>query len=291
MQKKKKSHSGLVTALIVLVLLAGVGIMVYPTFSDWWNGLHQSRAIMVYNKSVSENSEKKNKQLWEEALAYNQRLAQKGNDLSLSQKDDSDPEKQEYLKTLDVSGTGIMGYIDIPSVKIHLPIYHDTSDSVLQVAVGHLAGTALPVGGESTHCVLAGHAGLPSAKLFTDIDQMKKGDTFQIIVLDHTLTYKVDNIRVVLPEEVSSLNIEQGRDLVTLVTCTPYGINTHRLLVTGHRIPTPKKSKPSKKWKQEEQKLTIEQALPFIIAAIAVILVILTIVNRKKKRKRAQKTK
>lgn len=284
-KKKKGKSSAILTVIIVLILLTGIGIMLYPTVSDWYNGLHQSRAIADYNKAVSQNSDEENERLWQEAQAYNQKLAQTGVDLSLGQKDDSDPEKQEYLKTLDVSGTGIMGYINIPSVKIHLPIYHDTSESVLQIAVGHLAGTSLPVGGSSTHSVLTGHTGLPSARLFTDIDQLDKGDTFEIVVLDHTLTYEVDDIRTVLPSEVSSLQIEQGRDLVTLVTCTPYGINTHRLLVTGHRIPTPKKNRPSGNWKKDLQKIQLEQALPFIILAAVIVGVILMIVRKRKKPK------
>lgn len=284
-KKKGGKSSAVLTVIIVLVLLAGIGIMLYPTVSDWYNGLHQSRAIADYNKAVSQNSDEDNEKMWQAAQAYNRKLAQTGADLSLGQKDDSDPEKQEYLKTLDVSGTGIMGYINIPSVKIHLPIYHDTSESVLQIAVGHLAGTSLPVGGESTHSVLTGHTGLPSARLFTDIDQLEKGDTFEIVVLDHTLTYEVDDIRTVLPSEVSSLQIEQGKDLVTLVTCTPYGINTHRLLVTGHRIPTPKKSKPSKDWKKDTQKITLEQALPFVILGAAAAVVVVILLKRKRRRK------
>lgn len=284
-KKKKGKGSTVLTVIIVFILLTGIGIMLYPTVSDWYNGLHQSRAIADYNKAVSQNSDEENERLWQEAQAYNQKLAQTGVDLSLGQKDDSDPEKQEYLKTLDVSGTGIMGYINIPSVKIHLPIYHDTSESVLQIAVGHLAGTSLPVGGSSTHSVLTGHTGLPSARLFTDIDQLEKGDTFEIVVLDHTLTYEVDDIHTVLPSEVSSLQIEQGKDLVTLVTCTPYGINTHRLLVTGHRIPTPKKSKPSRNWKKDARMIRLEQALPFIILAAAIVVLILVLVRRRKKKR------
>ncbi len=283
---KKKKGSSVVTVIIILILLAGIGIMFYPTFSDWYNGLHQSRAIADYNRIVNQNDDATNEQLWKEAQEYNAKLAESGMDLSLGQKDDSDPEKQEYLKTLDVSGTGIMGYINIPSVKIHLPIYHDTSESVLQIAVGHLAGTSLPVGGKNTHSVLTGHTGLPSAKLFTDIDQMKMGDTFEIVVLDHTLTYEVDDIRTVLPSEVSSLQIEEGKDLVTLVTCTPYGINTHRLLVTGHRIPTPKKGRPSANWKQEERNVLLQQILPILVATAVVFFLIGVAVGRHRKKKK-----
>lgn len=281
----KKKKFSISTLIIVLILIAGICVMLYPTFSDWYNSLHQSRAIADYNEAVDTNSDEKNEELWQQAKEYNAKLAQSGIDLSLGSKDDSDPEKEEYLNTLDVSGTGIMGYISIPSVHIRLPIYHDTSEGVLQVAVGHLAGTSLPVGGESTHSVLTGHTGLPSAKLFTDIDQLKEGDTFQIIVLDHTLTYEVDDIRTVLPDQVDSLQIEEGKDLVTLITCTPYGINTHRLLVTGHRIPTPKTGKPSANWKRDTLITRLLQALPFVVIAAAVIITVVVVRKRKKKRR------
>ena len=149
----------------------------------------------------------------------------------------NDAQIKEYESILDINGSGIMGYIDIPKIHIMLPVYHGTADSVLQVAIGHLTGTSLPVGGEGSHCVVSGHRGLPSARLFTDLDKLVAGDTWTINVLDRTLTYEVDQIRVVEPTDLSNLKIEQGKDYCTLVTCTPYGINTHRLLVRGHRIP------------------------------------------------------
>lgn len=283
-KNRKNKKFSLSTLIIVLILVAGICVMLYPTFSDWYNGLHQSRAIADYNEAVDTNSEERNEELWQQAKAYNEKLAQTGIDLSLGNEDDTDPEKKEYLETLDVSGTGIMGYISIPSVHIRLPIYHDTSEGVLQIAVGHLAGTSLPVGGKSTHSVLTGHTGLPSAKLFTDIDQLKEGDTFQIIVLDHTLTYEVDDIQTVLPDQVDSLRIEEGKDLVTLITCTPYGINTHRLLVTGHRIPTPETEKPSANWQRERLIAMLLQALPFVVMAAAVVIIIFVVRRRRKKR-------
>lgn len=279
-RKPKKKKFSLSTLLIVLLLLVGIGIMLYPAVSDYYNNLHQSRVIADYNHIVDTNSKEENERLWNEAKAYNAKLAQTGCDFSLGQKDDSDPEKQEYLHTLDVSGTGIMGYIRIDKVHIDLPVYHDTTDSVLQIAVGHLAGTSLPVGGKNTHSVLTGHTGLPSARLFTDIDQLKTGDTFQIIVLDHTMTYQVEDIRTVLPDQLNTLNIEEGKDLVTLVTCTPYGINTHRLLVTGHRIPNPKKTTPSKSWKQQELETLLKAIIP-IVAVIAAIIIFIVIRRRK----------
>ena len=169
--------------------------------------------------------------MWAEADAYNEKLYESGHGLGLKKK-----EKKEYNKLLNVSGTGIMSYIEIPKIKCSLPIYHGTDEGVLQIAIGHIEGSSLPVGGVNTHCVLSGHRGLPSAKLFSNLDKLEEGDIFMIRTLDQTLTYEVDQIRIVLPDEVDDLKIEEGKDLCTLVTCTPYGINTHRLLVRGHRV-------------------------------------------------------
>lgn len=149
----------------------------------------------------------------------------------------TDEERAKYEKTLDVTGTGIMGYVEIPKISVSLPIYHGTDATVLQIAIGHIPGSSLPVGGQGTHCVISGHRGLPSARLFTDIDQLREGDLFMLNVLGKTLTYQVDQIRVVLPDELDDLAIDDGQDYCTLVTCTPYGVNTHRLLVRGHRVP------------------------------------------------------
>ena len=169
--------------------------------------------------------------LFAEAEAYNQRLAETGVNWNMTEE-----ELQEYNSILDISSSGIMGYIDIPGIRQTLPIYHGTDDVVLQIAIGHLTGTSFPVGGESTHCVVSGHRGLPSARLFTDLDKMTVGDIWTMTVLNRTVTYEVDQIRIVEPEDLSELQIEQGRDYCTLLTCTPYGINSHRLLVRGHRI-------------------------------------------------------
>lgn len=169
------------------------------------------------------------------AREYNERLAANGDRWHMT-----DAQKREYDETLDVTGTGIMGYVTIPRIKVKLPVYHGTSDGVLQIAAGHLAGTSLPVGGATTHAVVSGHTGLPSARLLTGLDELQKGDTFAFHVLDETYTYQVDQISVVLPSEISKLNIESGADYATLITCTPYGVNSHRLLVRGHRIPNPK---------------------------------------------------
>ena len=224
-----KKH--LSTIILVLVLVLGLGIMLYPTVSDWWNSFHQTRAIASYSDTVATMDNEIYDQLWQEAEAYNAALAQKANPYFFSEEDQA-----LYDSTLIVSGTGVMGYIDIPEIKCTLPIYHGTSEAVLQVGVGHIEGSSLPVGGEGTHCVLSGHRGLPSARLFTDLDQLVAGDLFLLQILDETLTYEVDQIRIVLPTEVSDLTIEKGKDYCTLVTCTPYGVNSHRLLVRGHRV-------------------------------------------------------
>lgn len=280
----KKFISKLTTILLVGVLLVGVCIMAYPTASDWWNQLHQSKAIATYAEAVAGTNEEEIASMWAAAEAFNEKIAARG--LSLS--DLPDDLEEEYENTLDVSGTGIMGYIEIDSVHIRLPIYHGTTEGVLQIAVGHIAGTSLPVGGTNTHCILSGHTGLPSAKLFTDIDQLEIGDTFELIILDRTLTYEVDKIDVVLPEEVSGLEIEDGQDLVTLETCTPYGINTHRLLVRGHRVATPENTDPHPSVTASRDALIInlELALPFVAAGAAAAIIIGVIVKRRKKKKR-----
>lgn len=225
---KKKDFS---TIALIVVFFVGVSVLLYPTVSDYWNSLHQSQAIATYADSVENMDEQDYEKLWDAAVSYNQKLFQSGHGLGLK-----DEEKEEYNELLDVSGTGIMSYIEIPKIKCSLPIYHGTDEGVLQIAVGHIEGSSLPVGGLNTHCVLSGHRGLPSAKLFSNLDKLEEGDIFMIRTLDQTLTYEVDQIRIVLPDEVDDLKIEEGKDLCTLVTCTPYGINTHRLLVRGHRV-------------------------------------------------------
>ena len=225
---KKKDFS---TIALIVVFFVGVSVLLYPTVSDYWNSLHQSQAIATYADSVENMDEQDYEKLWDAAVSYNQKLFQSGHGLGLK-----DEEKEEYNELLDVSGTGIMSYIEIPKIKCSLPIYHGTDEGVLQIAVGHIEGSSLPVGGLNTHCILSGHRGLPSAKLFSNLYKLEEGDIFMIRTLDQTLTYEVDQIRIVLPDEVDDLKVEEGKDLCTLVTCTPYGINTHRLLVRGHRV-------------------------------------------------------
>lgn len=226
-----KKH--LSTIALILVLLAGVSLLLYPTVSDYWNARHASKAVADYTQNVQALDQDAYDELLAAAEDYNRSLLTRENGFFLTEE-----QQAQYESLLDISGTGIMGYIEIPSINVSLPLYHGTSDSVLQIAVGHLDWTSLPVGGESTHCVLSGHRGLPSAKLFTNLDQIVEGDTFIIRVLDEVLTYEVDRILIVEPEDVTALQIESGKDLCTLVTCTPYGINSHRLLVRGHRVET-----------------------------------------------------
>lgn len=230
------------TFLFGLLFLAGFGILIYPTVSDQWNTYRQNQLISSYETRVSDLTEEDFTEEWNKANAFNATLAQ--NDLygDVFGEDGTDIKTTEYWKILNVAGDGVMGYLSIPKINIKLAIYHGTADDVLQTGVGHLNGTKLPVGGESTHSVLAAHRGLPSARLFTDIDQMKKGDMFYIHVLDETLAYQVDDILDMVDKDDretldKALQIQQGKDQVTLFTCTPYGVNSHRLLVRGTRVP------------------------------------------------------
>ncbi len=227
-----KKKDSLMTAVLVGVFLLGLAILLYPTVSDWWNRRVTTRAIAAYDSAVGEMDETDYTAYFEAAEEYNEVLAALGAALTIAAPELFD---EDYWETLDISGTGIMGYITIEKINVQLPIYHGTSDGVLQIAAGHLQGSSLPVGGESTHAVISAHRGLPSAKLFTDLDQLEEGDTFTITVLDRVLTYEVDQISIVLPNEIESIYIEEGKDYCTLMTCTPYGINSHRLLVRGVR--------------------------------------------------------
>lgn len=218
------------TILMFLVLLIGIGLMAYPTVSNWWNSFHQSRAINSYAARVEEMDPELIEQMLIEAHAYNARLAA-GDEARYDEASHT-----RYMSLLGPAGDGVMGYIEIDKIGVKLPVAHTVEESVLQRSVGHLEGSSLPVGGEGTHAVLSGHRGLPSARLFTDLANLTEGDTFVLTVLEQTLTYEVDQIRVVLPEEVDDLAVAPGEDYCTLVTCTPYGINTHRLLVRGSRV-------------------------------------------------------
>jgi sortase A len=267
-----------ITLLLVLIALAGVGLIAYPTFADWWNSFHQSRAVASYMEAVTDLDKEQYESILRSAEEYNEKLARKGFMWKLSEE-----EEKEYFKQLNVNDTGIMGYISIPKANVELPIYHGTDEAVLQIAIGHIEGTSLPVGGENTHCVVSGHRGLPSARLFTDIDKLVEGDHFTMSVLNKTVTYEVDQIRIVEPTDLSDLTLEKGRDYCTLVTCTPYGINSHRLLVRGHRVEN-----------EQGDALVVADALvirplfiaPFIGGPLLVILLVWMMLASRKRRKR-----
>ena len=276
----KKKHIS--TIIIALIFLAGLGFLLYPTVSNLWNRAHQSRAIATYTKQVEKLDDSQNKEMLKAARKYNKSLLKKSDHWKLSKKD-----KKKYESLLDVSGTGIMGYIEVPKIDCSLPIYHGTDEGALQIAIGHLEGSSLPVGGKSTHCVLSGHRGLPSARLFTDLDQMEEGDVFVLNVLGRKLAYEVDQIKVVLPDEMSDLEIVQGKDLCTWVTCTPYGINTHRLLVRGHRTKYIEETVVRVQKEAEKKETGI-----WLLAgggAVFLIIIIIVVVKRRRKRRNLQR--
>lgn len=224
-----KKH--MTTVLLIVIFTLGLCLLLYPTVSDWWNSLHQSRAIATYTEKVENLDDSEYEEFLKSAKEFNEFIRQKGGLKQLTE-----TELVKYNNTLDITGTGIMAYIDIPSINVSLPVYHSVSDSVLQIAVGHIEWSSLPVGGEGTHCVLSGHRGLPSAKLFTNLDKLSEGDVFMLHILNETITYQVDQILIVSPDNTDSLGIVEGEDLCSLITCTPYGVNSHRLIVRGHRI-------------------------------------------------------
>ena len=256
------------TVILILIFFAGLSLLLYPTVSDYWNSLHQSMAITEYAEEVADLDNESYREFWVQAQNYNRSLLEKADRYELSEE-----EREEYEALLNVSGNGIIGYIEIPSINCSLPIYHGVDEAVLQIAVGHIEGTSLPVGGESTHCVLSGHRGLPSAKLFTDLDKLVEGDTFLLQILDETLTYEVDQIRIVEPDDLSELEIEEGKDFCTLVTCTPYGINSHRLLVRGHRIANDEKASEVRV-SADARQIDSVQTAPFFAAPMLLILAV-----------------
>ena len=272
-----KKH--LFTVIIVCVFLLGLSLLLYPTVSDWWNTFHQSRAVASYIEKVSTMEDDMYGNILNQAREYNSTVADKGVKFRLS-----DDELKKYESVLNITDSGIMGYVEIPKINCKLPIYHGIDDSVLQVAIGHIAGTSLPVGGESSHCVISGHRGLPSARLFTDIDKLNQGDTFAIHVLDETLYYEVDQIRIVKPEQTENIRITKGEDYCTLVTCTPYGVNSHRLLVRGHRLQNQKDSSVRVTADAIQYEPII--IVPFIALPILIVLIIIFII-RDRRRKRS----
>lgn len=266
----------IIKALPFAALFIGLILILYPTVSEHINALHQSRAIKVYNDITDSMSTEQHDRMIEAANEYNRRLSKADSPILY-------PETVSgYNSTLDITGTGIMGYLTIEKLKVELPVYHSVDDDVLQIAAGHLPGTSLPVGGKGTHSVISGHRGLPSAKLFTDLDKLEPGDLFCITIMSDVLTYQVDQVKTVKPYEIDDLKIDPDKDYCTLFTCTPYGINSHRLLVRGVRVET-----------KEEYKVYVANDVfiisPFIVAPIIaapillVLLIILMVKGRKKK--------
>ena len=261
----KKNRSNII---LILIFLVGLSVMLYPTVSDYVNQKNQSRAVASYSEEVENLSDVDYQAYFDAADDYNRQLAETPDAFYRPE------EVSGYTDTLDVSGTGIMGYITIPKIGVELPVYHGTSDGVLQVAAGHLEGSSLPVGGAGTHAVISAHRGLPSAKLFTNLDELEVGDTFTITVLDRVLTYEVDQISIVLPTETDLLQPVEGKDYVTLMTCTPYGINTHRLLVRGKRI---ENAENQKHIRVTADALRIEPIIVAPALAVPMLLVLLVV--------------
>lgn len=281
--KQKKKQSGITTAALILVFLVGLGLILYPSVSDYWNNLHQSRAISSYSEIVAKVDNTEYEKLLEEAREFNEYLINRPHSWELTEE-----EKEKYYSVLDISGTGIMGYVTIDKIGVKAPIYHGTDESVLQIAIGHMEASSFPIGGPGTHAVISGHRGLASARLFTDIDKLEKGDTFIVNVLDEVMTYEVDQIMIVLPYELDELSIVDGKDYVTLVTCTPYGINTHRLLVRGHRI---ENAKEVKKIRVSADAVQLEPVTiaPFVAAPILLIFALWVFISPSGSKKKSKK--
>ncbi len=270
----------LTTLLLLLMGAVGLGLILYPSFADWWNSFHQSRAVASYMEAVASMDKSMYEEMLKEADAYNAKLSKTGIQWMLTEE-----QKKEYEKVLNINDTGIMGYIDIPKINVELPIYHGTDEAVLQIAVGHLEGTSLPVGGKGSHCVVSGHRGLPSARLFTDIDKLVEGDSFTLTVLNRTVTYEVDQIRIVEPTDLSDLQLDKKMDLCTLVTCTPYGINTHRLLVRGHRVAN---AQGEATVIADAMQIESVYIAPFIAAPILVLLIVWMLIGTSRRKKLKQ---
>ena len=267
----KKNKIGI---LLVLMLFIGVCGLLYPSVSQYWNSKTQTRAVENYREILDSLQPEDYDAFFKEAENYNAKL----NELNFPLTDYH--RLKGYNDILDLSGTGIMGYVSIPKLGVELPLYHGISAEVLNVACGHLEGTSLPIGGESTHCVLSAHRGLPHAKLFTELDKMEVGDTFTITVLNRTVTYQVDQIKVVLPNETNDVQIVAGEDLCTLLTCTPYGINSHRLLVRGTRI---ENAAPVLHVTSNAYRIDSLVATPVVAAPILLILLIVLMIKYRDK--------
>jgi sortase A len=271
-----KRHSSI---FIFIVLLAGIGLMAYPTISNYFNTMRQTEAVLDYNKNVEDMSKVEREKMLRSARAYNRRLARSGFRWNMTK-----AEKKDYESQLDTDELGMMGYVTIPKIRVRDPIYHGTNEGTLAQSIGHFEPTSLPIGGKSTHSSLTGHRGVPSARLFTDLDQLEEGDIFTITVLGKTITYEVDKINIVLPANIKDFQLEQGRDYCTLITCTPYGVNTHRLLVRGHRIANLDGNANTMGDALQIRPIYI---VPFLLAIFALLMLIILVICRRRAMRRA----
>ena len=261
------------------MFIVGLSVLLYPAVSNYINQKHASRVISEYNDKSEKMRNDEIEKIFAKAQDYNRRLEKEPGGFY------NPARVSGYSETLDISGTGIMGYVDIDRIGVELPIYHTVDDSVLSIGAGHLEGTSLPVGGESTHCVLSGHRGLPSAKLFTDLDELEQGDEFTITVINKKLTYRIDQIKTVLPTETDDLQIVKGKDYCTLMTCTPYGINSHRLILRGVRIETAEE-KPGVFVKNEAFVIDPLVVTPIVAMPMLVIVLVFVIVKDRRAKKK-----
>jgi len=273
-----KKHHMLSTVILILVFIIGLSVMLYPTVSNYINSLTQSKMITGYNNDVSLLNGEEYSKIWNDALEYNDSLLDNTTRFVPSE-DDS----KIYNSCLNVGGNGVMGYIEIEKIGVNLPIYHGVSEAVLQVGAGHIEGSSLPVGGIGTHCIISGHRGLPSAMLFTDLDKLEIGDVFIINILDETLTYEINLIQTVEPDQVDSLQIDKEKDLCTLVTCTPYGVNSHRLLITGTRVENEQQTvSPAIRVTAEAIQIDPLLVAPVLAAPLLLILLVMLLVKYRK---------
>lgn len=273
------------TIILFAILIVGVLLLLYPAVSDYWNSIYQSQMIAAYDAEAAKMSYDEKEEIIQRARAWNGELLKKADRWVLS-----DSEMEEYLSILDITGTGIMGYISVPKASVSLPIYHTTQEKYLLTASGHIEMSSFPVGGIGTHAAISGHRGLPSARLFTDLDKLSEGDYFRITVLDRVFTYEADKISIVEPDDVDMLEIDPQRDYCTLVTCTPYAVNSHRLLIRGHRVSDylyDKEKIPGDATKFEPVLVAPLVAFPILITLL--IILILSTAGKEQKRKKAEK--
>lgn len=282
------------TITISIMFLAGLSLLLYPFVSDQWNTYRQKRLISSYDEQIVEKEEAGEIDYdseWEKANAYNEALLPSILPDSFAVAEASGEEDKEYMSSLNLNGDGMMGYVEIPKINVKVPVYHTTEEEVLERAAGHLEGSSLPVGGASTHSVISAHRGLPSAKLFTDLDKLEEGDHFLLSVLNEILCYEVDQVSIVEPEETEGLSVEDGEDLVTLLTCTPYGVNSHRLLVRGHRVPYEEVDMEKVPTGLLQGASLHTNYLLWVIVGLAVTMLVIVILYLYEKKKKAEKPK